>query len=406
MNMAASRRLLFGTTLFRIHRNSSASPYYLSNLLPSSSPILSLSSSFTKPYPFPRFHLFKNSYSSSPAASVDELPEIGTETVDVSHPWPEWVKFIDRLKSKGYFSESSSSVEDGDGGGDAAAGIIRTDLNQLKNACLTFARERFDICKSLSREDIQTVVKYGCPSLSRKAVNSAKRLRAFVRLDEGEVCGGCNLRGSCDRAYGILKESEASARTVDIVRMLLIYALDPLVHSREKPNGREHIEASARKLLSELIELSETSPDPALPKPAVKPARKPQTIVDIEKSQNIEMKKGDWMCSKCNFMNFARNIRCLQCKEDGPKRVSVDEVEMKKGDWTCPKCTFMNFSRNKNCLRCQESRPKRQLQPGEWECPSCDFVNFRKNTVCLKCSCDRPRDEEAQYEDQMWKRPR
>lgn len=28
----------------------------------------------------------------------------------------------------------------------------------------------------------------GCPNLSRKAVNSAKRLRAHVQLDEGDVC--------------------------------------------------------------------------------------------------------------------------------------------------------------------------------------------------------------------------
>lgn len=32
------------------------------------------------------------------------------------------------------------------------------------------------------------VVEGGCPNLFRKSVNSAKRLRAFVRLDEGDVC--------------------------------------------------------------------------------------------------------------------------------------------------------------------------------------------------------------------------
>lgn len=38
---------------------------------------------------------------------------------------------------------------------------------------------------------------------------------------------------------------------------------------------------------------------------------------------------------RCSFMNFSRNIRCLKCKAEGPKRVSADEAEMKKGDWTC-----------------------------------------------------------------------
>lgn len=37
-------------------------------------------------------------------------------------------------------------------------------------------------------KDIEMVVEGGCPNLLRKAVNSAKRLRAYVRLDEGEVC--------------------------------------------------------------------------------------------------------------------------------------------------------------------------------------------------------------------------
>jgi len=43
-------------------------------------------------------------------------------------------------------------------------------------------------CRSLSRDDIQTVMKDGCPNLFRKVVNSAKRLRAYVHLDEGEAC--------------------------------------------------------------------------------------------------------------------------------------------------------------------------------------------------------------------------
>ena len=84
-----------------------------------------------------------------------------------------------------------------------------------------------------------------------------------------QACSSCNLRGSCDRAYVILKESEAAAQTVDIVRVLLFYVLDPLVIAGgEKPSGRAIVEAAARNLLSDLIVLSETPPDSALPKPA------------------------------------------------------------------------------------------------------------------------------------------
>ncbi|GMQ11532.1 hypothetical protein CsSME_00054139 [Camellia sinensis var. sinensis] len=213
------------------------------------------------------------------------------------------------------------------------------------------------------------------------------------------------------------------------------------------PPGRALVETSARNLLSDLIVLSETSPNHTLPKAAVQASHKKDrslNFINDEFSTDVEMKRGDWMCPKCNFMNFAKNQRCLKCKEDGPKkvgfddvemkkgdwicpecsfmnfsrnvrclkcktegpkRVSVDDVEMKKGDWNCPQCGFMNFASNRKCLRCREQRPKRQLNPGEWECPSCDFLNYRKNIVCLKCDCERPKDVSTQYEDQLWHRP-
>lgn len=33
------------------------------------------------------------------------------------------------------------------------------------------------------------------------------------------------------------------------------------------------------------------------------------------------------------------------------------------------RCSFMNFAKNIKCLECEEARPKRQLTGGEWECP-------------------------------------
>ncbi|KAK7857501.1 zinc finger protein var3 [Quercus suber] len=324
------------------------------------------------------------------------------------HPWPEWVTFVDRLKSKGYFTESSSPTDS-----------VYKDMGVVRDACLSFARDRYDI---IVYRRYSKVVECGCPNLYRKAVNSGKRLRAYVRLDEGDVCSTCSLRGSCDRAYVILKETEADARTVDIVRILLFYALDSLVLSGgEKPPGRQAIESSARKLLSELIELSETSPDPALPKPAVKALKQKDDSLDFMDdvpSQDVEMKRGIGCVLRINSAENAMkmalkelvwvmNIRCLKCKAEGPKRVSAAEVEMKKGDWNCEQCGFMNFASNRNCLRCRVARPKRQLNPGEWECPSCDFLNYRKNMVCLKCNCERPKEAAAasEYEEQLWKRP-
>ena len=121
-----------------------------------------------------------------------------------------------------------------------------------------------------------------------------------------QVCSACNLRGSCDRAYVILKEFEADARTVDVVRILLFYALDPLVLSGgERPSGREVIESSVRNLLSQLIKLSESSPAPApVPARSKLPAQdavaedQPLTSMTNKSSKDVEMKKGDWMCPK------------------------------------------------------------------------------------------------------------
>ncbi|XVE58867.1 hypothetical protein DITRI_Ditri04bG0203300 [Diplodiscus trichospermus] len=425
--MSASTFVLFSSSLFRARK-----PIFL----PFSPQLLSSK-------PFPSLSLRFHRYTSSTAA-LDTLNANSAEPLDSAsqpHPWPEWVTFIDRVKSKGYLVEANNAATSG-------AGSEYKDMNFVKEACLSFARDRFDIFKLLSTDDIETVVGSGCPNLLRKAVNSAKRLRAYVRLDEGDVCSTCNLRGSCDRAYVVLKESEAAARTVDIVRVLLSYALDPLVISGgEKPPGRERIDVSARNLLSDLTKLSETSCNAELPTPAAKaPRRKEKTISgnDDEEFQNVEMKRGDWICPKCNFlnfsknlqclkckedgpknvgggetemkagdwicpecnfMNFSRNVRCLKCKAEGPKKVGVNVVQMKKGDWNCPECGFMNFAGNRKCLRCQEGRPKRQLNPGEWECPSCDFLNYRRNQVCLKCKHERPTEQLTEYDGHTWRRP-
>ncbi|XP_023004493.1 zinc finger protein VAR3, chloroplastic-like isoform X2 [Cucurbita maxima] len=324
----------------------------------------------------------------------------------IHHPWPEWISFVDGLKAKGYLIEPPSEDANGDGSGGDAVTPSETDyndMNVLKDACLSFARDRHDILESLSRDDIQTVMKDGCPNLFRKVVNSAKRLRAYVHLDEGEVCGTCNLRGSCDRAYVIMKETEA-ARTVDVARILLAYALDPLVLSGgDKALGREHVEVSIRKLLSEISELSE---EPIEAAAAVKadtktPSRKekPSKLTNDALSKDVEMKRGDWMCSKCKFMNFSRNIHCLKCKSKRPKKMNVEEIGMKKGDWICPQCEFMNFASKKECLRCREHRPKRELSPGEWECPS-------RNMMCRNCNCERPKQEiSAENQERLWESP-
>ncbi|KAK2664530.1 hypothetical protein Ddye_003104 [Dipteronia dyeriana] len=211
------------------------------------------------------------------SAAFDTVTDADTPNAPLQyhhHPWPEWVSFVDRLKTKGYFD------------------VEHITYNALiKVACLNFARDRYDIF----RQNIRTVVGHGCPHLFYKVANSANKLRAHVRLNEVNLCNGCNLGGSCGKADVTLKEDEAGACTVDMMRVLLYYALDSLVVTGgERPPGREIVDASTRKLFSELIKLSETAVDPSVPKPASEyPPKKAKTI-----------KGGDWICPKISWGHY------------------------------------------------------------------------------------------------------
>ncbi|CAL5089952.1 unnamed protein product [Urochloa decumbens] len=220
---------------------------------------------------------------------------------------------------------------------------------------MNFGRDRFDILKSLPRKDLQILVGHGCPSMDAKAVFSAKLIRKLVHLDEGDVCSSCSLRNVCSRGY-ILTRKEDEARTLDVMRILLIYGFDHIKETVEnKPLLKlKSLKTVVRKLIHEIVKLSAVPIDPNLPPPII---RKPPPKVK-------------------------------QPPPPPKKRVGRDDVEMKKGDWLCPKCDFMNFAKNNVCLQCDAKRPKRQLLPGEWECP-------RRNMSCFHCEHDRPADEYA-----------
>lgn len=351
--------------------------------------------------------------------------------VEIQHTWPEWISLMERLVENNYFeSKASSDEDDEDEEGSNTSGMFK-DLNRVRNACLNFGRDRFDIIRSLSREDVKAAVEYGCPSTDRKVVNSGKRLRAYVNLEEGDVCSTCNLRGSCDRAY-VKPRQEEGARTVDIMRVLLTYGLDPLVGSVEnKLHMKKTVKASVRKLLKEVVELSATPLDPSLPSPMPKqplPRIKqlPLTLNKRPGITDIEMKKGDWLCPRCNIVIFARNMTCIRCYEKRPKR------RLNPGEWDCPVCDFINFSRNMTCHKCDSMRPKddnmqnarqgwndyradtmsgiqqskyleqKSQNPGDWKCPACKFINFKRNMTCLKCDCKHPKEDHTQNSRQDW----
>ncbi|XP_077236041.1 uncharacterized protein LOC143877724 [Tasmannia lanceolata] len=325
--------------------------------------------------------------------------------VEISHPWPEWVELMELLLKKGYFGGSSGNLFYG-------GELGSKDSNRIRTACLNFARDRFDFIRYLCRKDIQLIVGSGCPSLDRKVVNSGKRLRAHVGIEEGTVCSSCYLRGSCERAYVRAREDEGG-RTVDVMRILLTYGLDPFTGSVEnKPCLNKSVKESVRRLLKEAVELSvkELDSNPLKVTSRSLPFKpEPSSSQQMLRGQtNIPMKQGDWICPKCNFLNFAKNIKCLCCDGIFQERLrklgeGQDHLPLKKGDWLCDKCNFLNFAKNTKCLQCKEKPANRNLNPGEWECVSCNYVNFRRNMVCLKCDWKRPKasnytDNYAQFQ--------
>ncbi|KAL9255388.1 Zinc finger protein VAR3, chloroplastic-like protein, partial [Drosera capensis] len=301
-------------------------------------------------------------------------------TAEISHPWPEWVDLMEMLTKKGYFSGNRDPFGNAERGG--------KDFNVSRTACLNFGRDRIELIRYLSRKHIQVIVGFGCPSTDRKVVNSGKRLRRYVKIDEGNVCSACSLRGTCERAFVKAREDECG-RTVDVIRFLMTYGLDHMSGSvQNKLCQTETVKKSARKLLKEMVEFSQTEPDQSTTRENYSFGR------DSSKAQGkgqteVPMKQGDWNCPKCNFLNFARNIKCLRCNgviQDrfGKSGEDQDHLPLKKGDWICKKCDFLNFAKNSRCLQCEEKPPKQELGPGEWQCDS-------KNAMCLRCEYKRPK---------------
>lgn len=299
--------------------------------------------------------------------------------IELAHPWPEWVEFMERLVQQNYFDHRRKDEDrmiealgsfDSLGVAEEKGFDFTRDWKTVHTAMLNFGRDRFDIFRSLSRQDIQILVGYGCPSADKKVVFSSKLLRKHAHLDEGDVCSTCNLRNTCEKAY-LVTNKEDEARTIDVMRVLLTYGFDPINESVENKSllKQKNVKTVVRKLLHEVVRLSAVPIDPNLPPPVIK----------------------------------QRPPKVKQPPPPPKRRVGRDDIEMKKGDWLCPKCNFMNFAKNAVCLQCDAKRPKRQLLPGEWECPQCNFLNYRRNMSCFNCEHKRPPDEyiENQMQDRQ-----
>uniref|UniRef100_A0A0E0C9G7 RanBP2-type domain-containing protein n=1 Tax=Oryza meridionalis TaxID=40149 RepID=A0A0E0C9G7_9ORYZ len=238
-------------------------------------------------------------------------------------PFPEWSRLVDRLSAAGYGARAPSPADEL---GLAPECGLSSDAEAAVSSFLAFARDRPDLLRSLPRKDVEVLVANAAPVLFKDGEASELRLRQYLA---GE---GCDVTQS------------ERAETIDIVRYLLSYAYgSPGSYLKDK----ELTDSAVRNILAEFVS---SSGFPQTSSYAESTARQ-NTLGSSPPGQNIEMKRGDWICTRCSFMNFARNARCLECNEHRPKKMLTG------GEWECPQCVYYNYGRNMSCLRCGCKRP-------------------------------------------------
>ncbi|KAI8805255.1 ribonuclease H-like domain-containing protein, partial [Cladochytrium replicatum] len=157
--------------------------------------------------------------------------------------------------------------------------------------------------------------------------------------------------------------------------------------------------------------------------------------------QQPEMKPGDWLCSSCQYHNFASRRSCFKCHVPSPNSGGANgsvgtsngmnggysgqpsSAALRPGDWVCPhpSCRFQNFASRLECMRCRTRRPpmpsvggppmnfggvpsgpavsyaqqptggmprpRATDRPGDWNCPneSCRYHNYASRMECYRC---------------------
>ena len=95
---------------------------------------------------------------------------------------------------------------------------------------------------------------------------------------------------------------EEGGRTVDVMRILLTYGLDPITGTLEnKSLLNKLVKESVRRLLKEMVEYSTKELDSKLPKAT--PLKRVTSAKDHSSLPgkghlNVPMKQGDWLCPK------------------------------------------------------------------------------------------------------------
>ncbi|KAL7218671.1 hypothetical protein ACSBR2_011854 [Camellia fascicularis] len=126
----------------------------------------------------------------------------------------------------------------------------------IRYATEKFGKDNQEIVKWLSASDLKKVALFGCPSLGRKNVFSAKTLRNFFRIQEGTVCSKCVLKSSCKFVnQSVLKGNNNNLNLAVVMRVIILYTMESVPPPLVVP---DEIEASVSVLLKEVLNLSQT----------------------------------------------------------------------------------------------------------------------------------------------------
>ncbi|XP_057472401.1 uncharacterized protein LOC130760984 isoform X2 [Actinidia eriantha] len=198
------------------------------------------------------YSLFENNTKGS--EKLEGMENLGMEDPMVYKELsPEMVLFVTHLYKKGYFNNANFLPRN------------KFDVTCFENsygrAFVKFAAEKFgkdnqEIAKWLSASDLKPVALFGCPSLGRKNIFSAKRLRYFFGIPEETVCCKCVLKPSCKFVnQSVWKGDNKNLNLAVVMRVIILYALESVPPQLVVP---DKIKDSVLRLLKEVLKLSQT----------------------------------------------------------------------------------------------------------------------------------------------------
>ncbi|KAH0721471.1 hypothetical protein KY284_006501 [Solanum tuberosum] len=99
--------------------------------------------------------------------------------------------------------------------------------NFITYAAKKFGRDHQETVKWLSGSDLKKVALFGCPSIAKQNVLSAKRLRKYFRIQEDNVCSKCALKASCKFVnQNVRKGDRTNLHLAAVLRVIILYALE------------------------------------------------------------------------------------------------------------------------------------------------------------------------------------